>query len=267
MRSTNVVAIILLFALLFTTNVFADEVASSSGTVITTSKSSLTLTPLESFTSEGGLKSAGRTAEIAVGELIADLRTLTKEQSALVKEIAAFNVIKEAAQNEIDAIKKRYDKQKDEYDIMLAPLTADILAFNARPQGLRDDATHSQLAKRKAVSDKEQARLEVERIGGDEAIREIVARVEAMVTPLQSKVANWDNVKLPRMGLAYRQLKVVVEYAKQVNKILLERYPTKPTKWQPEGKHPGYNPDGKYPVLDMAMEQIKALSARGFDTN
>lgn len=254
---------VLFFVLFATSSVFADEVAASSGTVITTSRSSLTLTPPADLVSEGALISAGRTAEIAAGEVDADIQVLVKEENALKKEITAFDEVIKSGKAEMDEIKRLYDKEKAKYEVIAVPLEAEILAFNARPPSQRDEETHRQLTIRKAAADKKFVRLELKRVASDESIEKIVARIKIAHDSLQEKITKWNSVKLPRMGLAYRQLKLVVEYAKQINKILLERYPTP---WQLEGKHPGYNPDGKYPVLDGAMEQIKALSARGFDT-
>lgn len=264
MKKINVVALILSFALLSSANAFADEVAPSSSTVITTSKGTLTLTPPGSLISEGALKSAGRTAEIAAGELTKDLRDFAKEETALVKEIAAYQKVHDAEQAAWDIIKAKYDKRKGEYEAVLAPLSAEILAYNALPENQRDEGTHAALAERKALADAERDSLEVERVDGEKSKEEGEARLSIISVPLELKLSKWNSGHFPKMGLAYRQLKLVVEYAKQVNIILSERYPAP---WAPEGKHPGYNGDGKYFVLDKAMEQIKDLSSHGFDTN
>lgn len=142
-------------------------------------------------------------------------------------------------------------------------MTAEILAYNSRPQSQRDEATYNQLAIRKAVFDKERNRLDVEKVAGEQEINEIVKKVNAVHSSLQEKIIHWDTVKGPALRLAYRQLVLCVDYANRVKKVLNDLYPVK---WGPEGKHPGYNSDGKYPVLDKAMETIKALSAGGFDT-
>lgn len=77
MKKIQVLFAVLFFPLLSTFNVFAaGEVAVSTGTVITTQTSKFTLTPLENIPSESGLKSAGRTAEIAVGELNSNIQKL-----------------------------------------------------------------------------------------------------------------------------------------------------------------------------------------------
>jgi hypothetical protein len=253
------VSLALAFILLAASGILAQQVNGSTGTVITTSKSKLTLTPLESFNSESGLKSAGRTAEIAIGEVSADVAALVKEETALVKEIAAYEVTKEAEQAAFDLIKKKYDERLAKYEIILTPLTARILAFNALPIERRDAVTHDKLAAEKAAIDLERSGLEVEKVAGDKSKAEGEARLKLISDPLQVKIKVWNT----RMGLAYRQLKLCADYAAEINKKLKESYGGP---GQPEGSHPGYNPNGKYPVLNKAMEQLKALSGRGFDT-
>lgn len=264
MKNIHVKMLFLLVALISTSNVLAaKKVVVSSGTVITTQMSRFTLTPLERIPSEDGLKSAGRTAEIATGELISDIEKLANEATALKKEMAEFDEIKKRGQEAIDEIKSKYDKQRNKYEDEVRPLIVETLAYNSLPESQRDEATHNLLALRKVVFDEKRARVEEKRVVSEQEIGEIVAKVNAVHDSLQARLVHWDNVKAPTLGLAYRQLVMCVDYANRVKTILNDRFPVE---WSPEGKHPGYNSDGNYPILDKAMETIKALSGSGFDT-
>ncbi len=260
MKSWTIATLLVLLAL---PDVHASEMAVSSNTIITTSTSTFVLTPPESIVSEEGLKSAGRTAEIAAGEILPVIREHVKKGETLKKELADFEKIKADGQTALNKIKRKYDAELAEYEKRRAQLAADIQAFNALPESQRDAQTHGQLVRRKAALDKERERLEAEKSRGDKAIAEIVSNVDAIRIPLKNKLDLWRSSGSPKLGLAYRQLKTVAEYARQINLALKKRYPRS---GDPKWTHPGFNHDGKYPVLNDAMEQIKALSAQGFDT-
>jgi hypothetical protein len=253
----------ILFATLVfaTTPAYADDpaeqdVAISTTTVITTSLSRVTLTPLKDLPSESSLLSAGRAAEIAAGELKADIAVLEKEEIGLKKEIAAFEAARQVELAAFEPVRNAYAVRLAAYDVIRAPLDADIAAYNRRPLAQRDQATHDRLEARIQALEPERKGLDEQKKAGDALQAAAEARLRAISDPLQIKINRW-NIK---MGLAYRQLKQVAEYAKQINRALEARYS------KPNVKHPGYNPSGKYPILDGALEQLKALSGRGFDS-
>lgn len=229
----------LAFVLLVASAAFAQQVQ--------TSKSTLTLPVLGEAPTENSLRQAKAIVEIALGELGADVNDLLKEEAALSKEAAAYEETKKVEQAAFDKIKQKYDTRLAAYEAVVVPLSAEILAFNARPPSQQDAGTHAQLARRLAAANTERAGLEVEKAAGDKAKAEGEARLIKIHDPLQMKISQL-NAKL---GLAYRQLKLCTDYATKVRTMLKTRF----------------NEAEVYsPVLNGAMEQLKALAGRGFDT-
>lgn len=214
---------------------------------VQTSKSTLTLPALGEAPTENSLRQAKAIVEIALGELGADVAALQQEEATLSKEAAAYEETKRAEQAAFDQIKKKYDTRLAAYEAVVAPLSAEIAAFNARPPEQRDAATHAQLASRLAAANKERASLEVEKAAGDKSKAEGEARLVQIYTPLQAKISQLSA----KLGLAYRQLKLCANYATKINALLLTRF----NKTEVHSR-----------VLNGAMEQLKALGARGFDT-
>lgn len=234
---------VLSLVLFFAFSVFAQ--------VVTPSKSTLTLPPLEGLTNENSLRQAGRIAEIAVGEFAADVAALVKEETALIEKTVAYEKTKKSEQEAFDIIKEKYDNRHAKYESINAPLTARILKFNALPPDQRDAETRSQLEAERIAIEPERLSLEVEKTAGDKSKAEGEARLKVIRDPLQVKITAWNSVKLPRMGLAYRQLKLCADYAAKINKKLEVDFNIK---------------EVRSPVLNGAMEQLKALSGRGWDT-
>jgi DNA repair exonuclease SbcCD ATPase subunit len=227
------------FLLLVASAAFAQQVQ--------TSKSTLTLPALGAAPSQNTLRQAKAIVEIALGELGPDAAALEKEEAALNKETAAYEERRKAEQAAFDEIKRKYDARLAAYEAVVTPLTAEIVAFNALPPTQRDAGTLSQLQRRRADAETERAGLEVEKAAGERSKAEGEARLERIRGPLQMKL---DRLQA-KLGLAYRQLKLCTDYATKVNTMLKTRF----------------NEAEVYsPVLDGAMEQLKKLAGRGFDT-
>lgn len=254
MKNIRVASLIIFVALLVTSNAFGSEVPVSSGTVIQTQNGTRTLAPIEGLTTENSLRQGGRVAEIVAGEQTAGVAALLSADTALGGEIAAFNakskIIQASLEGKVADFKSRqaiHNAEAKRQNTEAAQKCPDQACVN------RVNSWRDRIDAGKKLLDAEMAAL----IAEDNAE---VAKSKAIADSLNVR----KSALKAKMGLAYRQLKMIAEYSRQINEILRARYSAP---WQPEGKHPGYNPDGKYPMLDKAMEQIKALSARGFDTN
>jgi hypothetical protein len=235
-----------------------DVAVSTTTAVINTGpgRAPLGLVPLKNLESESSLISAGRVVEIAAGELNANIGALQKEEAGLKKEIAAFEAARHLELVAFEPVRKAYEVRLAAYNLIKDPLEADIAAYNRRPQAQQDQATHDRLEARINALEAERKGLDVQKEAGDKLHAAAEARLRAISDRLQIKISRWNT----EMGLAYRQLKLVADYARQINQKLEARYS------KPGIKHPGYNPSGKYPVLDGALEQLKALAGRGFDS-
>jgi hypothetical protein len=214
---------------------------------VQTSKSTLTLPALGDAPSENTLRQAKAIVQIALGELGPDVADLQKEEAALDKEAAAYEETKKAEQAAFDKIKQKYDARLAAYEAVVTPLTAEILAFNALPAKQQDAGTLAQLQSRRTAAEKEREGLEAEKAAGDKSKADAEARLTRILNPLQVKY----SVLNAKLGLAYRQLKLCTDYATKVNTMLKTRF----------------NEAEVYSsVLDGAMEQLKKLAGRGFDT-
>ncbi|MBI5078133.1 MAG: hypothetical protein HZB11_02040 [Candidatus Yonathbacteria bacterium] len=253
MRNIRVVSLVVFVVLFATSSAFADRVAVSSGTVIQTQNGTRTLASIEGLTTENSLRQGGRIAEIATGEVTAGVSALLQADKVLGKEIADFETKKANTQASLEGryadFKGRqavHNAEAGQQHAAAAQKCPDQACMN------RINSWRDRIDARKKLLDAEVAALFAESDS-------FVAKSKADADNLNARV----SALKAKMGLAYSQLKMLVEYSRQINEKL-RAYPSGP--WQPEGKHPGYNPSGKYPVLDKAMEQIKELSNRGFDT-
>ncbi len=244
---------ILFLVLLVTSNAFADEVTTSSRIVFHTQNGIRTLLPIEGLTTENALRQGGRIAEIVAGELQEGVAVLFQENAVLSREVTAFN-----AQGKIMQafLKKKFEDLKSRHAIHNAEADRQNAEVN---QGCLDQACVDRLNSWGRQLDARKKILEDEADALFAEDKNEVAKSKVGADNLNARV----SALKAKMGLAYRQLKMIAEYSQQINKILRTRYSAP---WQPAGKHPGYNPDGRYPILDGVIEQIKALSGRGFDT-
>jgi chromosome segregation ATPase len=259
---------------LFASNVFAQNVTPSGGT-ITTSKSTLTLPPIEGLTSENSLRQALSIADIGLTESTADLAASERDETALKREIADYEQKQKDEQAQLDNLTARFEAGKKQYDERLAAYQArlsthnsdaanqraGVQASNSLPPERRDAGTVNQLnewasriAARKALLDQERDLVNAEREVVESKRLEAVnfregatSRLTAILDPLKAKIAT-HNAK---MGLAYRQLKQCADYAVEIRKMLKVKF----------NKEEVFSP-----ALNGAMEQLKALSGRGFDT-
>ena len=226
------------FLLLVASAAFAQQVQ--------TSKSTLTLPNVGEASTENSLRQAKAIVEIALGELGADVAGLVKDEAALAKEAAAYEAANKAEKAVFANIKKKYDTRLAKYEAVVAPLTAEILAFNALPRNQQDMGTLAQLTKRKAVSDAEYKSLNAEKAAGDKSMAEGAAKLKDIRDSLATRI----NLLNATLGLAYRQLKLCAAYAEKIDTMLLTKF--KKTEIRSR-------------ALNGAMEQLKALGSRGFD--
>jgi len=89
--------------------------------------------------------------------------------------------------------------------------------------------------------------LEAERATGEKSRAEGEARLRVIRDPLQIKI----SALYVRLGLAYRQLKLCAAYATEADAMLETKFNKTEIRSQ---------------ALNGAMEQLKALGGRGFDT-
>lgn len=248
-----------LFLVLLASSVFAED--------FTTSQGIRTLPPLEGLTSENGLRQANSIAEIVLGELAVDAAALEQQETALVDEVAAYEKKRKDEQALLDDPKgpfkvgekkylerlAPYEKRKEVHDADALNQRAEALASNSLPATQRDPATVSRLTKwavevgnRKASIDGERDSL-IEELKVINKIPEAAnARLKAIRDPLEARIATLKA----KQGLAYRQLKRCAAYARDIQEMLKVKYNKANT---------------HSPVLDLAEERLKALSARGFD--
>jgi len=228
------------FVLFAASGAFAQEVATSSGTVIRTPNGIRTLSPIEGLTTENGLRQGGRIAEIVLGELTAEVATLVRSGEALDGEIAAFNQNAKNTQAALVSKKADLDGRIAIHEAEAArqhaaaargcPDTACVARINAWRD--RVDASKSWL----------EARWSEFKLENDNA----VAKSEAGAKALNAR----DVALKAKMGLAYRQLKLCYDYSLKIREMLK-------VKFRKEDVHS--------PILNTAMEQLKELSGRGFD--
>ncbi len=265
---------VLSLALFAASSVFAQDVVTSGGT-ITTSKSTLRLPPFEGLTTENSFRQAGSIAEIGFGELKVDAAALDQEEKTLLKEIATYEQKKKEEQallNDMEArfnvFNKKYLEGRDKYEESNSTLEAETLqqraealASNSLPPTQRDPATVSRLTQwaialgaRRAILDKERKNLveerkvvETQRIATVNFKQGADARLKAAHDSLQARI---DTLKA-KMGLAYRQLKRCADYAVRIEAMIKAKF---------------NKAEVRSPALDGAMEQLRALSGRGWDT-
>lgn len=209
-------------------------VASSvSAQVVTTSKSTLTLQPFEGLTTENSLRQAGRIAEIGVGELLVDVAALGKEEQTLINEMAAYE-------------KTKKDEQA-KWDIVMADFNVIEKKYSKRLAHYEKRHNTDPLDGEFVTLNEEHTVLEAKRKECNKYKQDVDAELKAINDPLRAKI---DTLKA-KMGLAYRQLKLCAGYGAKIKKKLEVEFNIK---------------EVRSPVLNGAMEQLKALSGRGWDT-
>ncbi len=234
------------FVLLFSSAAFAQQQSTDElpALVITTSKSTLTLPALNKDSSQNMLRQANAIAQIALKETSGDVDALAKQETALRKDIAAYEVLKKNEESAYAPLKLKYDTRLAAYETALKPLDADIAAFNSSDRLNKE--LHAQLAVRKTASDNEYSSLKVELGALDNSRNAALARLKAVSDPLQERITKLDFKK----GLAYRQLKSCVDYATTIQSMLKVRF----------------NQQEVYSLqLNGAMERLKAMGGKGFD--
>jgi hypothetical protein len=242
-----------LFLILFVaSSVFAQD--------LTTSQGIRKLPPLEGLTSENGLRQANAIAEIALGDLALDAAALDKKETALLKEVAAYKQKKEDEQALLDDPKgpfkvgekkylerlAPYVKRKAVHDADAANQRAEALASNSLPPAQRNAETVSRLTEWATKVGARKALLDEERGSFEEGAE---ARLKAIRDVLEAKIAKHKF----EQGLAYRQLKQCAAYKLEIEKIV-------------KARNYNWKADIYSPALDTALERLKALSGRGFDT-
>ncbi len=258
---------VLFLVLLGASTGFAQGVTVSGGT-ITTSKSTLTLPPLEGLTSENSLRQANSIVEIALGELAADGAALDQEEKTLVAEVAAYDKKKKEEQALLDdptgpymiALEKYrpkladHEKRKADHNADAAKQRGEVAASNSLAPEQRDAVNVSRLntwgneiSNRKEMLDKERDSLLDEYTSIKKFEDDANARLKAIADPLKARISTLNA----KQGLAYRQLKQCAAYATEIREILKTKY---------------NQANASSPLLDSAAERLKALSARGFDT-
>jgi hypothetical protein len=239
------------------------------------SKSTLTLAPLETLTTENALRQGLRIAEIGMTELTAQAASLEEEEKVLEGEVASFDKKQKEEQATVAKLDARFAEAKKQYEGRLGAYEgrkrvhdADALkqraaaeASNALAPKQRNAATVSQINTwgetvnaRKTELGQEAALLKQEydvaeskrqtvltyREGAEERLKKIHDSLEAKIKAHTFK-----------KGLAYRQLQQCADYAVQIRKILATKFNI---------------PVPISPILDTSLEQLKRASNAGFDT-
>ena len=218
-------------------------------TVITTSQSTLTLPSIGGLTSENGLRQAGRIAEIALGEGMADAAALKAEEDAFTSDVATYKQDDLNTRQSLDAVAADYMADVTVHNAEAAQQVAFAQASNSLPPEQRNPETVRRGNEWAAKIGRQAAALEERRQAyATERSREI-ARVTAIYDALALRQYNLKA----SLGLAYRQLKVCADYAAEINRKLAE----------------SYRADGRYftpgEALVGAQEELKVLSGRGWD--
>jgi hypothetical protein len=251
------------------TSAFPQVITLSSGTA-------LTLPPLGGLATENSVRQADVIAGIALAGAVVDAAALERAGVDLEKQVAALTETTRTDQAHVNELTARFESLSLSYAGHLAPYEASAaaaqvdvanqraaaLASNGLAADQRSPATVARLntwaaeiAAREVSLGQEYALLvqehemvETQRTAAVAFHQGADARIRATAATLRSLLA----AHVAKQGVAYRQLKQCVDYAQQVAAIARRR---------------GYNwSAGVYTTsLNTAMEQLKALSALGFN--
>ncbi|PYI94038.1 MAG: hypothetical protein DME97_03985 [Verrucomicrobia bacterium] len=239
------------------------------------SKSTLTLAPLETLTTENALRQGLRIAEIGMSESIAQAADLEKKEKPLKDEIEAFEKKQAEEKAIVSSLDTRfalaqkqylerlraYDERRRVHDADAARERTAAAASNSLAPEKRNPATVAQInawADRVSAS-KGQLDQEVSLVNQEREVVEskrqavlsyqegATQRLEAIHASLEAKVKAHEFKK----ELAYRQLKQCADYAVEIRKILATKF---------------NDAEVFSPILNGAMEKLKAQSNGGFDT-
>jgi hypothetical protein len=242
---------------------------------IKTPKSTLTLAPLETLSSENALRQGLKIAEIGMTELTAETASLDEEENTLRGEIEAFEKKQAEEKAIIDKLDARfaegqkqyltrlsaYDDRLKVHDADAAKQQAAAAASNSLAPDRRDPATVSrvnnwgqrvnaskaQLDQEASLLNQEREVVESKRIATLSYRDGAAERLTATHDSLEAKIKAHEFKK----GLAYRQLQQCADYAVQIRKLLATKF----------NVHEVFSP-----ILDGTMERLKAQSSTGFDT-
>jgi len=256
-----------------TVSLFDDNVT------ITTSTGNYVLSPGDpsQLLGESALKSAERTSELAMAAVASDAGKLEAKQKKLDEDTTAYNDKFKAAKTEFDSRAADYKIALNKYDGLKSvhqgrnaayttevnSQAAEVAQSDALPATQRSQANVNRLNTWKARLDEQRAtlmgekrNLDLQKAALDVQQSGILDFAKKAQTDLQSQ---YDSLKLRqqelhiKQGDAYRQLQLCYNYAKQIKKILADKYHLS-------------TPAGS-PAWTGAEERLKELSNRGFDGN
>jgi hypothetical protein len=222
----------------------------SAGFTLTTSRSTLTLPPLAGLGSENSLRQAGRIAEIALGEALADCAALAPEEAAFAKDVEAYREDDRATKIRVDGLEAEHERRVEVHNADAMQQRALAQASNSLPAEKRNPATVSRGTAWAQEIGRRLVGLEAEARANSELRSREAARLNETYDRL---IARQDALRA-KEGLAYRQLKLCADYAQGVDRML-------------QAKHNATGLDFvKGEALVTAKEQLKELSSRGWDT-
>lgn len=250
-RQHRVIACTLAFAFIAVLPLRAVDATAPAGIIITTSRSTLTLPALASLTTENSLRQAGRIAQIALGETLADCAALAPAEAAFSKDVEAYRQDDAAAKTRVDALDVAHAAKVEAHNADAAKQRALAQASNSLPADKRNPATVSRGIAWAQEIGRRMVALEAEA----KANADVRASECARLTAISNRLVARRDILLPKLGAAYRQLKRCADYAAEVQRLHQATYPRNGAKDFVVGE-----------PLVTAKEQLANLNARGWDT-
>jgi chromosome segregation ATPase len=248
-------------------------------TTIRTSTGTFKLSPSDPsrLVDETALRSARRTTELAMAAVAADVDQLKAKQDALDKEFKAFNKQLDAVKADLNSQKKALDVELDAFEARMDAFIGEMKGYNAEvdDQRAQVDASNSLRADQRNAAtvnrlnawgdrlDAKKASLESKRNALDREGEAYDRKAEkydkyrenkiAEMTAAHDKLIKRQEDLTPKLGEAYRQLQICYRYAKEIDKLLSDKY--------------GVNVSTSTGVMADVGERLKELSNAGFDGN
>lgn len=249
----------------------------SADATLRTSTGTFKLTDPSKLLGETALKSAERTAELAMAAAAQDAAAYDAQQKQLAQDTARYEQDYKAVKAQDDARRAKYLKSHGDYTSKLQVYTKDVQTYsdeltahrvqveasNSLPPDKRDPGTVAHLNSWKHKLDAQRPPLEYRKNSLDSWKAELDSeqqdyyrwadKQQQYFQERYDSLIRRQQTLQTKQGEAYRQLEQAYNYSLQIKKILADRYQV-PVSTQT-------------PVMTDAAERLKELSGKGFDGN
>jgi chromosome segregation ATPase len=245
---------------------------------IRTSTGTFKLSPSDpsKLVDESALRSARRTAELAMSALSADVEQLEGKQKALTGDVKGFNNRADLLKADLDSQEKALDAEFAVFDSKLNLFVKDMKSYNAEvadqraqveaSNSLRPDQRNAanisrlntwgdKLDVQKAALESRKQTLDREGAAFDNKAAKFEASRKTQVADLKLAYENLrkrDDELSIKLGEAYEQLEYCYGYAQKIDTLLSDKYNVSVST----------TPTG---VMKDVGERLKEMSNRGFD--